>query len=89
MLSGKVKEKQSAMQESYTAVLDALNALKEEAAALETVWKGEAAELFFTSFQAEWEEAGVQAREAGKLIDAYAQAEKAFECCEEEIAGLL
>ncbi|MGN0377373.1 MAG: hypothetical protein ACI4ED_07035 [Suilimivivens sp.] len=86
ILSDKLKEKQAALQECYTRIVDDLNGVKDETVLLGGVWKGNAKESFFTAFQSKWEEACTYAEGAGKLIGAYSQVEKAFEICESEVA---
>lgn len=87
MLSGKLKEKQTAMQECLTRIIDDLNGVRDEEVLLAGNWKGKAQESFFSGFQKRWEEACTYAREVGKVIAAYSQVEKAFEICESEIVG--
>lgn len=87
--AGILKEKQTAMQEYYTQVIDALNGIKNEVILLGGIWKGYAGESFLLNFNQEWEKACTYIEETGALIAAYAQIEDAFERCENEIDGIL
>lgn len=50
IVAERLKEKQTAMQESHTRIVDALNGARDELTALRGKWKGSASDEFFASF---------------------------------------
>ena len=47
IVAERLKEKQTAMQESHTRIVDALNGARDELTALRGKWKGSASDEFF------------------------------------------
>ena len=89
MNAGRVKEKQTEMQQQVSAFLGSLYAMEEQQRRLMREWKGEAGSLFAASFQTQWERALTFGRKMRCLIDGFAGAEKKLAGCEEEIRALL
>lgn len=84
-----LKNKQKEMLDAITEILDALNGLRQEAAAFSDIWEGEAEEAFFISFQKEWDSAEESIMEAGRLIEALVQAEREYEVCEKKVRAVM
>ena len=88
IVAERLKEKQTAMQESHTRIVDALNGARDELTALRGKWKGSASDEFFASFFREWEQACEELEKTAGLIAAFTVAEQVFESCEAQIGEI-
>lgn len=88
IVAERLKEKQAAMQESHTRIVDALNGARDELTALRGKWKGSASDEFFASFFREWEQACEELEKTAGLIVAFTMAEQVFESCEAQIGEM-
>lgn len=84
-----LKKKQRDMLVCLTEIYDALNGLREEAAAFSGIWEGTANEAFFVSFYKEWERVNECAAETGRLVEALIQVEKEYEICEKKVKTII
>lgn len=85
MAAGRLKETQEAMLKEGKQIQDVILELEEEASKLSDLWKGAAAETFFSQFLEEMENTKNYAEKIGKLITLLSQAEQKFKQCEESV----
>lgn len=88
IVADSLKQKQTAMQEAYTEIADALNGVKDEMIMLKGKWKGSASDEFIASFFPEWERAFEELEKTGELIAAFAIAEQIYASCEAQIGEM-